>query len=93
MIEEKETGEAEDTTMTPRTEGEDMTAAQGVRDEDTTENEARGKKTHHHHHRQNEEDVHTRIQSHLHLVALVGLYLHNKINSAREMVLLQQSLS
>ncbi|CAD0085205.1 unnamed protein product [Aureobasidium mustum] len=69
--------------MTARTEGEDSTVAQGVRDEDTTENEAHGRMTHRHHRRQNEEDAHTRIQSHLHLVAPVVLYLHSKINSAR----------
>lgn len=91
--EEKETGGADDTTMTARTEGEDTTVAQGARDEDTTENEAHGKKTHHHHRRQNEEDVHTRIQTHLHLVALAALYLRNKTSSARETTLLQQSLS
>ena len=93
MTEGKETDEAGDTTMTARTEGEDTTVAQGVRDEDAIKNEAHEKTTHHHHHRQNEEDAHTRIQSHLHLVAPVVPYLHSKISSAREMVLLQQSLS
>lgn len=93
MTEEKETDGADDTTMTARTEKEDTTVAQGVRDEDTTENEAHEKATHHHRRRPNEQDVHTRIQSHLHPAALVALYLHNKINSARETVLLQQNLS
>lgn len=92
MIEEKETDGVDDTTTTARTEGEDTTVAQGVRDEDTIENEAHEKTTHHHHHRQNEEDVLTRDQSHLHLVALVALCPRNKTSSAREMVLLQQSL-
>lgn len=92
MIEEKETDGADDTTMMARTEGEDTTVTQGVRDGDTTKNEAHEKTIHHHHRRQSEEDVHIRIRSHLHLVALVALCLHNKISSAREMVLLQQSL-
>ena len=70
---------------------EDTTAAQGVQDEDTTENEAHGKTTHHDHHHRNVQDAHTRAQSHLHPVALVALFLHNKISSARETMPLQQN--
>lgn len=92
MREEKETDGVDDTTMTGETEGEDTTVVQGVQDEDTIENEAHGKTMHHHHRLRNEQDAHTRIQSHLPLVALVDLYLHIKTSFAREMVLLQQSL-
>jgi hypothetical protein len=71
---------------------EDITAAQGVLEEDTTKNEAHGKTIPRHHHRRNAEDAHTRNQNHPHPVALVAPYLHNKISSAKETTLLQQNL-
>ncbi|CAD0082763.1 unnamed protein product [Aureobasidium vineae] len=70
-------------TMKARTGGEDTTVAQEAPNQDTTENEAREKTTHHPHHHQNAEDAHTRNQSHPHRAALVALYPHNKISSAR----------
>jgi hypothetical protein len=70
---------------------EDTTAAQGVQDGDMTRNEAHGKMILHGHHRQNAQDAHTQNQSHHRPVALVALYLHNKINSAKETMPLQQN--
>jgi hypothetical protein len=72
---------------------EDTTAARGVQDEDTTQNEAHGKTIPRYHHHQNAEDAHTRNQNHPHPVALVAHCLHNKTNSAKETMPLQQNPS
>ncbi|CAD0052864.1 unnamed protein product [Aureobasidium pullulans] len=69
--------------MTTRREGGDITAAQGVRGEDTTRKEAHAKKIHRRHHRRNAEDDPTRNQSHLHPAALVDHFPRNKTSSAR----------
>lgn len=72
---------------------EDTTVAQGVQDGDMTENEVHGKMTHHNHHLRNVQDAHTRDQIHHHPVALVALYLHNRISSVKETMQQQQNLS
>jgi hypothetical protein len=79
--------------MTMARREEDTTAAQEARDEDTTKSEARGKMINRHHHHRNAEDVHTRNPSRPHPVALVALYHHNKINSAKETMPPPQNLS
>jgi hypothetical protein len=79
--------------MTMAKREEDTTAAQEARDEDMTKTEARGKTTNRYHHRRNAEDAHTRNRNHLHPVALVALYPHNKISSAKETMLPPRNLS